>query len=257
MVESVHLFYWVVGSLLVLLVLISFIILLSTTYIRRIKSELEAKNSLIIYHQKELVSNSVQILERERERIASDLHDDLIGQLHRIQLMNNDEKLNKLLASSIDRARNISHDLSPPMLNDSALLDLITDFISPLKSVYEVCIFYNTIDEFALTKDQKLHVFRTFQELVSNIIKHAKASKITILYRHTSTHLCFLMRDDGKGINKINTNGLGMKNIELRMQMLEASYRFKTNRPKGTTFIFTINKKCYDERKNKNLLSRR
>ena len=241
MVESVHPFYWVVSSLILLLLLVGFIILISITYIKRIKNELEAKNSLIIYHQKELVSNSVQILERERERIASDLHDDLIGQLHRIQLMNNDEKLNKLLASSIDRARNISHDLSPPMLNDSDLIDLMIDFISPLKSVYEVTIFCNTFEEFDLSKNQKLHAFRTFQALVSNIIKHAKASEITILYRHTSKNLCFIMRDNGKGINKISTNGLGMKNIELRMQMLEASYRFKTNRPKGTTFIFTIN----------------
>jgi len=219
--------------------------LLSTAYIRRIRGELEAKNSLIIYHQKELVNHSVQILERERERIASDLHDDLIGQLHRIQLMNNDEKLNKLLASSIDSARNISHDLSPPMLNDSALIDLMTDFISPLKSQYKVNIFYTIYEEFDLSKDQKLHIFRTFQELVSNIIKHSKASKIDILYRHTTKHFCFLMRDNGKGISKINSNGLGMKNIELRMQMLEASYRFKTNRPEGTTFIFTIDKKLF------------
>ncbi len=177
MTESVHLFYWVLGSIIVLLVLVGFIILLSSTYISRIKGELEAKNSLIIYHQKELVSNSVQILERERERIASDLHDDIIGQLHRIQLMNNDEKLNKLLANSIDSARNISHELSPPMLNDSSLIDLITDFISPLKRNYEVSIFYNGYDEFDLSKDQKLHIFRTFQELISNIIKHAQSDQ--------------------------------------------------------------------------------
>ncbi len=242
MVESVHLFYWIVGSIIVLLILVGFIILLSSTYIKRIRSELDAKNSLIIYHQKELVSNSVQILERERERIASDLHDDLIGQLHRIQLINNDKKLNKLLAHSIDSARNISHDLSPPMLNDSALIDLITDFISPLKNQYEVSIFYNTHDEFDLNKEQKLHIFRTFQELVSNIIKHANATSIDILYKHTNKNLYFLMRDNGDGISKINSTGLGMKNIELRMQILEASYRFKTNRPKGTTFIFAIEK---------------
>ncbi len=60
------------------------------------------------------------------------------------------------------------------------------------------------------------------------------------------------MRDNGKGISKINNTGLGMKNIELRMQMLQTLYRFKTNCPKGTTFIFALENRPSNEIINQN-----
>lgn len=241
MEKSIHIFIWITTSIFLLSVLVGFIILLTKTYINRISKEIQEKNSLIIAHQKELVNSSIQILERERERISSDLHDDLIGQLYRIKLMNKDNHLNQLLAQSIATARNISHDLTPPLIEESSLIELITDFISPYKQKYVIDLTYSMTSNFTLTKHQKIHIFRVFQELINNISKHSQANTIEITLRGNSNYFALLLKDDGRGIvAPTTTTGLGMKNIELRVQVLKGIYRLKSNTPTGTTFILLL-----------------
>ena len=239
--KPIHTFIWITTNIGVLSVLVGFIILLSKTYINRIRKEIQEKNSLIISHQKELVNSSIQILERERERISSDLHDDLIGQLYRIKLMNKDDKLNRLLAQGIATARNISHELTPPLIEESSLEELIADFIAPYKKKYNITLTCSMLLSFDLNKQQKLNIFRIFQELINNIIKHAQANSINIILRGNSKSFAFLLQDDGIGIPTTTYGrGLGMKNIELRMQVLRGSYRLKPNKPIGTTFILLL-----------------
>ncbi|WP_375560887.1 sensor histidine kinase [Bernardetia sp. OM2101] len=241
MEKPIHTFIWIATSICLLSVLVGFIILLTKTYINRIRKEIQEKNFLVISHQKTLINSSIQILERERERISSDLHDDLIGQLYRIKLMNEDGKLNKLLAESISTARNISHDLTPPLIEESSLIELITDFIAPYKKKYIVTLTCFMSLKLDLTKQQKLHIFRIFQELINNIIKHSQANSINITLRGSEKYFALLLQDNGKGITiTTNVGGLGMKNIELRVQVLKGSYRLKPNKPTGTTFMLLL-----------------
>ena len=235
-------FIGIVITICILSVLVGFIILITKTYINRVRQEIEEKSKLDISYRQALIHSNIQIQERERERIASDLHDDLIGQLYRIKLMNEDENLNKLLAESISTARNISHDLIPPLLEECSLMELLNDFILPFKKKYVISLFSSTLYQFNLVKNEKLHIFRIFQELMNNIIKHAEATKIDVLLRNSSASLCLIVKDNGIGINKNTSLGLGMKNIELRVQLLGAIHRIKLNKPQGTTFIFLLKK---------------
>ena len=82
---------------------------------------------------------------RHREsRIASDLHDELISKLTVLTyaLQTNNEKVKpvELLGDSIKIARRITHDLRPPMLEETTLDELVEDFILPLKNLISVAL---------------------------------------------------------------------------------------------------------------------
>lgn len=228
---------WTVGALVLVALLISFILILTRAYISRVKSELALKAENEIKHKEELLKTSLHIQERERTRIASDIHDELIAQLYRIKLTNSNQNIDFFLKESIDTARKISHDLFPPLLEENKLIDLFETFLLPMHKKISIDFYYSGKDVDSLEKEIKIHIYRIFQEIITNIIKHAKSKKITILVRVSTKSFCLLVKDEGIGISNDMTNGLGMKNISLRAQQTKATFRFLPNKPKGTKFL--------------------
>jgi len=195
---------------------------------------------MAIAYQKQLLTNSVEVQEKERSRIAADLHDDLIGQLHRIKLMNSNSELNKLLGNSISTARRISHDLTPPLLDEIELPELMEDFVLPFKSKLAINFESRQLAAVPLDVPTKLNLFRIVQELVINTIKHAKANQLNVQYRTSQQQVILYLKDDGVGISTKAANGIGVKNIELRAQALNARFRLKAGKRKGTNFILIL-----------------
>ncbi|WBM75488.1 sensor histidine kinase [Saprospira grandis] len=207
-------------------------------HLKRIKAAEEEKHRLEINHQKALASATVEIQERERARIAEELHDDLIAQLYRIKLSNFNPQINQMLKMSIQKARNLSHDLSPPMIDQVNMETILLDFIEPFRQKYQIQSNLNDGNNKELPKEAKLQLFRIFQELITNIDKHAAAKQIDIYYRYRHNYLALLLRDDGLGFKAEQQNGLGLKNIAMRSQILNGQFKFKPNSPNGTTFTF-------------------
>ncbi|MGH1336987.1 MAG: sensor histidine kinase [Aureispira sp.] len=193
-------------------------------------------NEALVNHQKELLKNSIETQEKERKRIAENLHDDLISQLYRIKLMNDDAAINELVKKGITTTRTISHLLSPPLLEQTSFKELIIDFMVPYEKEYKVNFVINSEERIDNITD-KLNFFRIFQEVITNCNKHAKANAIEIVWRIAEKRCCLIIRDNGIGLNAGQKKGLGFKNIESRTQLLNGSYKFKDNQPKGTTFI--------------------
>lgn len=233
-----------VGLLIVLIfvvVLISSMLLLTRKYIKRILHEQDKFTQAKLEHQKSLLWNSVLVQEKERDRIASDLHDELISKLTVLTyaLQTNNEKVKpvELLGDSIKIARRITHDLRPPMLEHTTLEDMVDDFILPLRSAYDIGYFFNDKKHQELKTDVKLQLFRIVQEVINNILKHAHASGICIYLRITDSIVALVIRDNGVGFDVSDkAKGLGLKNIELRSQLLSAKCRFKSAPNKGATF---------------------
>nr|WP_320054579.1 ATP-binding protein [uncultured Acetobacteroides sp.] len=225
-------------------------VLLTRKYIKRIIHEQDKFTQAKLEHQKSLLWNSVLVQEKERDRIASDLHDELISKLTVLTyaLQTNNEKVKpvELLGDSIKIARRITHDLRPPMLEETTMEELVEDFILPLKNAYAINCFFSHQQHQALKTDVKLQLFRVIQEVVNNILKHAHASQIDIFLRVTNTFVALVIRDNGVGFDVAEkAKGLGLKNIEFRAQLLNARSRFKSEPNNGTTFQLLLNNRVW------------
>ncbi len=241
----------IIASILALAVL--FVILLASSivwftriYFKRIIEEKEKLARAKEENQRSLLRNSVLVQERERERIAKELHDDLVAKLTvvSVALQTPSHRIDpvELLTDSIITARGISHELLPPLLGQLTLEELVENFLSPLSSKYTILVHPARHREgMALSNEVKLQIFRIVQEIVQNIIKHAQASMIEIGLRQSPGVLSLLIRDNGVGMKeKEKTRGLGMQNIELRAQVLDGHFKFKSGKGKGTAFLFAM-----------------
>ncbi len=233
-------FIWLGVGVLVLFTFVIFLLLFVRRYLKNMRRTEQEKAIMALNHQKDLLAHSIAIQEKERSRIASDLHDDLISQLHRIKLMNENKELNAMIGESIHSARRISHDLSPPLLGQLGIHDLIMDFTEAFGKNFEIRLHHLDATERKLNKPDKLNIFRVYQECLTNITKHAKASIIDVYLRTTDKFTILSVKDNGVGIGMGGRKGLGLKNIELRIQLLKGKYHLKNRKTSGSTFLLVI-----------------
>jgi two-component system, NarL family, sensor kinase len=221
------------------------IIVFTKLYYKKRLEDQQKLNQAQIEHQKQLLESSLIIQERERDRIAADLHDSLIPRLNSVLFIENSaensQQIRDLISRSITIARNISHELSPPLIEQSSIPELIDDFIAPLLKGYHIDIYQSRPASENIANPVKLHLFRITQEVINNIIKHAEARRIEIIYRETSTNISLNIKDDGKGFDVAQVSkGLGLKSMESRIQFLQGQYRIKSKPGKGSSFTFWV-----------------
>jgi len=236
---------WIAVALLFFLVLGAVLVWLVRKHLLRMQAAQQLLMQVKLEHQQQLLHDSVRIQERERNRIAQELHDNLINKLHLLTVLQAQPspKANpaEVLRESIGIARNISHQLCPPFVESSTLKELIAQYTTDLEQQHVVHSNISTRATVPLTSETKLHVLRILQELHSNLIKYAKAKEVVLQMRHTNNSLAVLFRDNGIGFNSdVLTKGLGMRNIELRTQLLGGTSVFKSRSEKGTTFILHV-----------------
>ena len=228
---------WLGLGLLLVFTLLAFILLIVKVHIKRIRLKEQEKHGLILSNQKELLKVSLETEERERQRIAHHLHDDLISQLYRIKLMCEDLSLSEMITKGIKTARNVSHELTPPMLNQLSIDKLMLDFLFPYQEKYDIHFKYRPREKTALSNTFKLHLLRIFQQLIINIDQHAKATTIDIILRSSTKYVCLMVQDNGIGYDANSKHGIGLKSITSRVQVLNGSCKIKKAKI-GTVFHF-------------------
>lgn len=235
----------VIGIFLVILFSTLIVKLIYINFTKQIQTQ-QRENQLKLDYQKQLIENSILVQERERDRIAADLHDSLIGKLTAIQLKNhlkiNAEELETSLSECIADARRISHDLTPPMINYMELDELVENLINSWTKTLSIS-YYKNITPKPLSSEFKLQIIRILQELIVNIYKHAQSTCVKIHLRQSPNKLALIINDNGKGFDiSKHAKGLGMKNIELRTIYLNGLHKIKSSTT-GTTsiFIFKLN----------------
>jgi signal transduction histidine kinase len=245
-----------IGTFAMVLLAAAIIFFFITYQKRLLRKELEI-NRVKADQQEELLRNIVSAQEKERKRIARDLHDEVGAMLSVVKLnVSRIEKItipdnSKVLANEtktyldevITQVRGISRALLPPSLEKLGLyfaLEELANWINKSGQIKVAC--WKSGDQVRFSEKRELAVFRIIQELINNAIKHADASGISIHIRFISGKLAVLVSDNGKGFNvdeKMNT-GLGLKNLESRTQMLDAKFKIKSVPEKGTTAIICI-----------------
>ncbi|MFD2726687.1 tetratricopeptide repeat-containing sensor histidine kinase [Hyunsoonleella rubra] len=197
--------------------------------------------------------------ENERLRIAKELHDGVNGDLSAIKyklsaLMETNTKLITEAISMIDESckqvRAISHNLVPPSLKNFNLVEAIADYCNNLNSINpkEDIIFQHLGDDIELSQKAEVNVFRIIQELVTNSLKHAEANTINVQLSHRDNSLQITVEDDGKGFDKdaVGQNGIGLNNVQSRIDYLKADVDFESN-DSGTSYIIEIDLEKLDD----------
>ncbi len=194
-------------------------------------------------YQRSLLKVTLEAQENERNRIAADLHDNIISSLTVIRLKTamglQQQELDHLLGAAIDESRRISHDLTPPLYEEKPLENILLTILKNWKNFYIVNHILDVRTHLTVNNDVKLQLVRILQEVLNNIHKHAEATQMNMTLRITQKNIVLLVADNGVGFNNLNVkNGIGLQNIALRTENLNAVYKYKSLKDKGTRFIF-------------------
>lgn len=236
---------WIIIVFVVVVLLTVAIVKLVYLNIQRQVEHQLKESKLQLAYQRKLIETSILVQERERDRIAADLHDALIGKLTTLrlqhQLRHKIEAIDAGLEESIADARRISHDLSPPMLEFIELQDVIGNLVNAWRVRLNIVYDKRISSKRECPAVVKLQVSRILQELMTNIYKHAEAAEVWVSLSVSGKRTVLLVADNGKGFDVKNAaEGLGLKNIELRVLYLEGRFKTKSG-SKGTTSVFVFN----------------
>jgi signal transduction histidine kinase len=147
-----------------------------------------------------------------------------------------------MIDDSCKQVRAISHNLVPPSLENFSLIEATEAYCNNLDAVNPIAINFQSIgDEFQLSKKAEINIFRIIQELVTNSLKHAEANEIDVQMSCQNNLLQITVEDDGKGFDRaeVKGKGIGLSNIESRIEYLNATVDFMSNN-KGTSYTFEI-----------------
>lgn len=237
---------WVAIIIGVMIVLVGTLIAVFYISYRKVLKIKDEEIKIKTKYHRSLIRVSLETQEQERMRIAADLHDNIISKLTiiRLQVATKSIQINELdelLESTIDESRRISHELSPPLFEEKPLENILITILKNWKDFYTTQYSIDVRTEKNIDKNVKLQLVRILQELLNNVHKHANATKVFLMLRITNNYIVMILKDNGIGFNSINNNGIGLKNIELRVDNLKAKYKFNTKNQKGTRFIFFMN----------------
>lgn len=244
-----------------ILTLVLLVIVLAYLFYRKQQIQQKASLDAELALQKDLRAKSViEAEEKERIRIATDLHDG-VGQLlsaAKMNLSSLEKELNltkpaqlttyknamDLLDDSVKEVRAVSHNMMPNTLLKLGLASAVKEFITKIQGTPNLKVNLEIVGlNVRLDQEKETILYRVIQEVVSNIIKHAKASELTLqLIKHDS-ELTILIEDNGVGFDTSKLNdfeGIGLKNILSRVEFINGKVHFDSTHSRGTTVIIEV-----------------
>lgn len=243
-------------SLAIILLLIIFFLIYKSARAKRNMRQLK-------YALKEQELQSLDAMlegqEKERKRLSLELHDtigsilaatkyafkSMENSLERIVSENKHQytKINGMLDEAMDSVRRISHDMATGILTEQGIEGALKQLCERFELSGRITITLNTygLDE-KVDSAIELNIYRVIQELLTNIIKHAQAQKVVIQLTKSHKNINLMVEDDGKGFDVKDTagKGIGLSNINNRVQKLNGSWNIDSVKGKGTTIIIDI-----------------
>ncbi|WP_411031259.1 sensor histidine kinase [Spongiimicrobium sp. 3-5] len=251
-----------VASLISLILIASLAVLLhkNTSKKRKLAEQrqvLEKQKVETLLKEQELVSIDAMIAgqEKERQRVANELHDDLGSLMATVKLhfenintAKDDDSLNnasELLEKAYQKIRGLAHSKNSGVMANQGLVPAVRKMAKTISEANKIKL---DVTDFGLQdrmeNSTELIIFRIVQELVTNVIKHSKATKAAINLTQHEDILNIVVEDNGTGFNtstiKHSGEGMGLHNIEKRIEHLEGSFTIDSVADKGTSIIIDI-----------------
>lgn len=190
--------------------------------------------------------------EKERKRLARELHDGIMGQLSAIKLslsflkkkyniLSSANDFNEVI-SNLDEAakdlRNTAHNLMPAALSYHGLNAALQVFCNKINQNTGLQVHIYTYGELPkLDAYFELSIYRIIQELIQNIIKHAKATEALLQINFFDDQLTVTIEDNGSGFNIETINevsGFGLTNIRERISAFHGTFTISSRNVNGT-----------------------
>jgi len=203
-------------------------------FLRQRMKHLRALNE----HKRDLIRTEIETQERERRRIARDLHDSLGMNLTTLKmsvsqaLAKHNEPLraplDHLFLESIQELKGIIYGLAPPSLSRYGLASAMREYIEKLKldNKIEFSYFGNEIGDLRI----ETLLFRIIQELISNALRHSQATHIEVHINSFDDLLNVVFEDNGIGFDLASAHrGFGLLNIESRVQSVNGHLKFESS----------------------------
>ena len=208
-------------------------------------------------YEQEVLRSQLEIQETTMKTIAQELHDNIGQSLTVIKLwmaiapiakdheayegvQNSKEMLHKVIRDMADLTKSLHTD----RISDIGLSEAINFDLASIRRTGILNVQFETFgEEFHFSDQKAIFIFRMYQEMMNNIIKHAHASlvHVSVVY---SDHNTFILniQDDGVGFNVqekkesgSGSGGLGLKSMRNRAKMIGADLTIESEKGKGTT----------------------
>jgi signal transduction histidine kinase len=197
--------------------------------------------------------------DEERGRLAKDLHDGLGGMLSGVKFSFTSMKENMVMTPDSQQAfarnmdmldgiirelRRVAQNMMPESLMKFGLNAALQDLCNYVQQTGVLKVDYQNLGfrDVSIEKNVSVHIYRIVQELLNNIIKHAKATKAVVQVAYDNGHCSITVEDNGTGFNAINLdqpprqrNGIGWLNIQNRVTSLKGKMDVQSSEKTGTS----------------------
>jgi signal transduction histidine kinase/ligand-binding sensor domain-containing protein len=216
--------------------------------VERHKNEISALNERMMKAQ-----------EQERIRIAGELHDGVMQEMLAATMMLGtakrripadsdatatiDKVQQKLIQAGTD-LRQLSHDLHPPLLQESGLPKAVQSYCEQFSTASGIAVVCDAAEDVRdLSRGAALALFRIVQEALGNAAKHAAATRISVRLARTDSMVSLTVSDDGVGLDPsrfASAGGLGLVMMRERATQLNGRFEFESAPGRGTTLRVVV-----------------
>jgi signal transduction histidine kinase/ligand-binding sensor domain-containing protein len=200
----------------------------------------------------------IESQERERQRIAAELHDSLSQSLLVVknramlgaltqpneQAFKHFQEIGTTVAQTLDEVRTISYNLRPHHLDQLGLTSAIGAMVEKMaeSSTIRITSHLEDIDG-AFAPVDEITIYRILQECLNNVVKHAHATEAEVIVRCLEHHVDLVVHDNGRGfpadgspaVAADRRGGFGLKGLAQRIQMLGGAHTIDSAPGRGTT----------------------
>ena len=174
----------------------------------------------------------------------ADLKKENISELNKAEI----QSVLNHISTALENSRKITYDLSPPILYELGLIETMYWLVEKIEEENKLkATFVTELTDVDLPEQKLILIYRIIQELVNNIVKHAKASKIDITFGSKREGIEITVIDNGEGfdVNKLakvsmEQGGFGLFAVKERVRNLGGTFAIDTKKGEGTNVKFYI-----------------
>lgn len=252
-------------EILIPIILFNFFLILFVTgiivFIRQYKLKKNEHNIMLQNqfeeHQKELLSNQIEIQKQTMQDIGREIHDNIgqkltLASLYSQQLAYENkaphinekiDSISEIINQSLTELRALSKSLTDDTINSKNIIDLIQQEVDKINELKKCVVTFNYNEKnIKLNYQVKSVLYRIIQEFIQNSLKHSGCKNIVINLESIDNKVKLNIEDDGIGfdIYTIQRKGIGLKNMKKRAEIIHADFQLESTKDRGTraTILF-------------------